>query len=329
MFGYYSDTSSATINMDNEAVSVGTTTGVDYDEVQGKRSVLKATVNTADTTLANERAGLVTKIEGHDINHLGWGTDAGVSITVSFYVTVSLAGWYSFAVRNGNALTHSYIHDENLAANTRTKVTFTVPKPPAGSVWESTNLVGLDLLFDLGSDTPGAGTASAPPDAWQVSNSFVSNANTPANWIGTAASTYILEEVQIEVGATATPFERRPYTEELELCQRYYEKSYPQAVDPGTANSVGSMTHRVTGSQKAFYGSNIKFSTTKRATPTMTVYSTNSGTVDKVYRLELGSDFAVNFLVGMGENSGGNIWLVSNRADGEGLEYHWVADAEL
>jgi hypothetical protein len=40
---------------------------------------------------------------------------------------------------------------------------------------------------------------------------------------GTANRQVTYSEVQWEVGSVATPFERRPYTTELQLCQRYFQ----------------------------------------------------------------------------------------------------------
>ena len=40
----------------------------------------------------------------------------------------------------------------------------------------------------------------------------------------TSGDYFVLEEVQLELGKVATPFEHRSYGEELALCQRYFEK---------------------------------------------------------------------------------------------------------
>ena len=74
-----------------------------------------------------------------------------------------------------------------------------------------------------------------------------------------------LAGVQLEAGAVATPFERRPYGTELALCQRYYQKSGGNTVLAVQARwSDGSMNN--TG----------WFRTSMRATPTVT--STNANT---------------------------------------------------
>lgn len=41
----------------------------------------------------------------------------------------------------------------------------------------------------------------------------------------TDVAPFTLKDVQLELGSVATPFERRPYSYELALCQRYYERT--------------------------------------------------------------------------------------------------------
>ena len=43
--------------------------------------------------------------------------------------------------------------------------------------------------------------------------------------------------VQLELGSIATPFERRPFTAELLLCQRYYEQVQLSAAIPSSAST--------------------------------------------------------------------------------------------
>jgi hypothetical protein len=64
--------------------------------------------------------------------------------------------------------------------------------------------------------------------------------------------------VQLEAGSVATPFERRPYGQELSLCQRYYEVGDQPFLFMSGLSGV-----------TAAYG-DVRFATTKRAAPSIT-----------------------------------------------------------
>ena len=79
----------------------------------------------------------------------------------------------------------------------------------------------------------------------------------------TATNTLQYENAQIEIGTSATPFERRLYNQELAACQRYYEIGNLYADGYTTLNAPISIGG--------------KFQATKRAVPT-TTYSFTNGT---------------------------------------------------
>ena len=65
-----------------------------------------------------------------------------------------------------------------------------------------------------------------------------------ASGLGNAV-TWTIEDVQLEAGSVATPFERRQYGQELSLCQRYYQTSQADArilATAASANYVASFT---------------------------------------------------------------------------------------
>lgn len=137
-------------------------------------------------------------------------------------------------------------------------------------------------------------------------------------------------EVQIEEGGTATGFERRPDALELMLCQRYYEKSYDLSTDPGTATSIGENAFFLYGLPNANYagGMTSSFKVSKRGTPAVTVYSTQTGAPGKLYSPGTSSDVNAT-VVGIGQNS----FFAQSASFGPtvtlNLWWHWTADAEL
>jgi len=78
-----------------------------------------------------------------------------------------------------------------------------------------------------------------------------------------AVSGLYITGVQLEAGDTATPFEHRSYGTELALCQRYYTKS-------GGINSHG------TDYNGNLYLGDVRFKTSMRVTPTVTIFGDGS-----------------------------------------------------
>ena len=81
-----------------------------------------------------------------------------------------------------------------------------------------------------------SGTATVPATATGVSFGF---SYTPTGTAG-AADYYDITGVQLEVGTAATPFEFKPYAQELRDCQRYYCRLGTDSSSPYGNIGVGS-----------------------------------------------------------------------------------------
>lgn len=99
-----------------------------------------------------------------------------------------------------------------------------------------------------------AGTAQGKIGAGSYSASGITSSVTGGANLTIEFNTGTVSKVQLEVGSVATPFEHRPYGQELALCQRYYWKIADLGI--GVASIAGD-------------GFCLKFPVTMRATPTM------------------------------------------------------------
>jgi hypothetical protein len=250
-------------------------------------------------------------IEGLNVSDLGWGTANAKSVTISFWVRSSLTGTFGGSVMN-SAVNRAYPFSFTInSANTWENKSITISGDTTGT-WLTTNGIGLRLTFSLGMGSTLSNTAGA----WAAGN-FLS-ATGATSVVGTNGATFYITGVQLETGSTATSFEYRQYGTELALCQRYYEKSTALT---GFAGARGLIAWATTAAQ-GFY-----FVVTKRATPTVTVYS-RSGTINTLSSSSSGSDSATataNGITSSGVQSVGSTGLTT------GIQYeaNYAASAEL
>jgi hypothetical protein len=157
-------------------------------------------------------------IESLNMHDFGWGTADAQPVTLSFRVRSSLTGTFSGAVRNSSAGRAYPFTFSVAAANTEQPVSITIPGD-TGAFWPATpdNTEGLTLAFDLGAGA----TFRTAAGAWASGNYVgVTGANSV---VANAGATFQITDVQFEVGSQANAFQRRLYTEELALCQRYFQ----------------------------------------------------------------------------------------------------------
>ena len=148
---------------------------------------------------------------------------------------------------------------------------------------------------------------------------------------GTAGANdyYEITGLQLEVGSVATPFKTYAGTiqGELAACQRYFYKTYPQSVTPGTAtNYIGSATG--TALTTAAIITPVRYAVTMRTTPTITIYH-QDGTVNKVYYILTGAGVTVT---GSSFASDGGFWQIdaaTTLVAGAVYYWHYTASAEL
>jgi hypothetical protein len=182
----------------------------------GFTNYLGFTSSSAYSVTGNDYFLFQQVIEGLNFADLAWGTASAATVTLSFWVRSSLTGTFGGALRNYGGTGRSYPFTYTISSsNTWEQKTITVAGSTDGT-WNTTNTGALQLTFSLGASGTELGTAGA----W--SSTVYSGATGQTNVVGTNGATFYITGVQLEKGVTATSFDYRPYTTELQLCQRYY-----------------------------------------------------------------------------------------------------------
>jgi len=290
---------------------------------EGFKNSLLITTTTANASLsATQYAAVRHSIEGFNVYDLDWGAASAKPVTLSFWVRSSLTGTFGGSLTNAG-FNRSYPFTYTISsANTWEQKTITIAGDTTGT-WATNNTAGIHIFFGLGVGSTVSGTAGA----WAGSAFYSASGATSV--VGTNGATFYITGVQLEKGSTATSFDYRPYGTELALCQRYFEMSY----NIGTA--IGSVTQNgasfaLSSGPAGFTSAGIQsfYKVTKRASPTITTYSTNSGASGKVYSSANGADYNTTTTGIIGQNSFAAYWTQAS-ANSINATYHWTSSAEL
>jgi len=227
------------------------------DSPDGFEHSIKITIGTGASPSASNMNVIYQSIEGYNVSHLDFGTSAALSIVASFWVKSSITGNYGCSIHN-SALDRSYVGQYTVSvADTWEKKSVTFTGDTTGT-WLKTTGVGMHINFDFGSGTD----FEVALDTWVPGND--KRVSGQAILVATSSATIQFSGAQLEVGTTATPFERKTFDQELIACQRYCQKLHGEVT-----NSMVSMQlcYSTIGTEGVLYYSK------KRAAPTITQYS--------------------------------------------------------
>ena len=148
------------------------------------------------------------------------------------------------------------------------------------------------------------------------------------------SGTWVVGTIQLEKGSVATSFDYRPYSTELSLCQRYYEKSFSQGVAP---NNSGTGLKQIATS--ASWGSGAGYTTiplkvVKRVIPAVTNYGNASGylgytSAGNLPTTEAVTNYSINLSLSAYDDS--SLSIINNVAQLLLFNIYggWAASAEL
>jgi hypothetical protein len=267
---------------------------------------------------AGEVYGIQQKIEGFNFADLGWGTANAQTVTFSFWVRSSITGTHSGSFYNATYARGYAFTFTVSSANTWEYKTVTVAGDTSGT-WPTTNGVGAIVNFNLGTGTTNSRTAGSWGAACTAATGSVSI-------VGTNGATFYVTGVDLQKGSTATSFDYRPFGTELALCQRYYEISGFFGGSGGAAVAGGAGN----ASDRAFPFGGNDFKVTKRATPTVTIQSAQTGTASNISGYSSGTNYVLNDIAGPTTNIVFRyLQITTTFSSFEPQVYFWQASAEL
>lgn len=199
------------------------TSGSPYDE--GFRYFARQ-ANTSVSSSTTAYVYFAQWVEAQNIAGSGWNyTSTSSSVTLSFWARSSLAGTYYAGLTTNDGTEYIRHKAFTLAADTWTKVTFTTA---GNSNLTFNNDNGAGLFVEIAAHYGTAYTGGEEVDAndWYTrgGNLDAYYPNFAQNWGNTASATFDVTGVQLEVGDKATPFEHRSFSEEEQLCFRYFQR---------------------------------------------------------------------------------------------------------
>jgi len=230
----------------------------------GFSKYLGVTSTGAYSVASGDVISIVQVIEGNNISDFSWGTAGASTATLSFKVRSSLTGTFGGSIKAAGSTSYPFTFTIS-AANTWEDKTVAVSAPTSGT-FATDNSAGVEIYWSMGTGASFNGTAGA----WAAAD--YRSVTGATSVVGTSGATFYITGVQLEAGSVATPFEHRMYGTELQLCQRYYQRT-TQNGSSSTA-FVSGTTYNSTTAFGVYY-----FKTTMRAAPSGSASAANILTV--------------------------------------------------
>lgn len=333
-----------TYHADRFAWAAGTITGVVKSEKLAVTNYSNSTiiprscvsmqryeVSTAQPSLgAGATAGPWYKMEGYDFNEILEQGGLSSGITLSFYVASTVTGTYTIELFNSGT-NNRYFKTYTITgagAWQRVSLHITAAELATGTgsgTWNYTTGTGLAIRFWLASGTTSQGA---------VQNSWTgSTPNVPAaqvNFLNTLSSNWGITGLSVTIGNVVPDFKIRgeSFSEEVNLAQRYYQKSYDLNIPVGSITGAGvvnfaSANPNPGGTVMYFY-----YKTRARAsTPSVVIYSNLNGAANFMQNASAGTNLAAGPSTISESGAAGSNGALG--LSGNVYQFHWTADAEL
>ena len=288
---------------------------------QGLSNSLKLDCTTADASVAaGSYMSIDHRIEAQNLQRLNWGTSSAKKLTISFWVRSNLTGTYVLEFLHGDA----FVYNSNTytidAANTWEKKIITISGYTPTAINDD-NGIGLYIFWWLqAGSTYGGGTTTN--DTWHTTQANRAGGLTVD--LGTSTDNeFYLTGIQLEVGEQATPFEHLSFSEELFMCERYFQKTYKYSDTFGTNTSEGCINFVPHNTGDAY---SIVYSQEMRANPTVTTTRKNGSANSSAQRGDNSGNYNALTVSNIGTRS---YDVTPGTAVSRNYRFHHKLDAEL
>lgn len=238
------------------------------------------------------------------------------TFTLSFWVKSGKTGIHCVSFQNSGS-DRSYVVEYTInAANTWEKKVIPVTLNQSGG----TNHYQQNIGFSISWAIMGGSNYRTTAGSWQNGNYFVT-----INQVNGVGESYRFAQIQLNAGPVQAPFNRYGVTMdgELRALQRYYEKSYNVAVDPGTASVPEGAFSWYNAADSVH---NVPFMGVKRSNPTMAFYNPTTGVVSEIRNITGAADIASGAFGNIGHHGA---YFDSGSATAADMMIHWTADSEI
>ena len=188
---------------------------------QGFTKSLKMDCTTADASpAASDILRIQQAIEGHNLQHLKYGTSSAESTTLSFWVRSNKTGTYVIQLLNGAVSRQVGKTYTISSADTWEKKTITFPGDTSTAL-DNDNSAELYVQFCLGTGSNrSSGTLSSTWKSFVSADQF---AGQTVNLADSTSNEWYITGIQLEVGEIATDFEHLPFDVQERRCFRYFQ----------------------------------------------------------------------------------------------------------
>lgn len=280
---------------------------------------LKLDCTTADASLAaSDICAVITYVEGYDALRC-----YEVPLVLTFWHCHTKTGTYCVSLSNSGSDRSIVKEYTQAAADTWEKTTLIITASPSAGTWDQSNGVGFRVAFALAAGSTYQTTAGA----WNTGDFYTTSSQ--VNACDSTANDFKLAAVALYPGSRDLGFHAPAYADQLQRCERYFEKTYDLGTTPGSVTAGGSI-QELSRDTTLLYSASQQFKTRKRTAPTVTLYEIfgTSGQVS-IYTtgdsysssVNASADYISDYSYRL--NGGGN--LTADRV----IKYHHIADARF